>query len=205
MTQVIEVKGLDELERALEEAPELARPLARRAMELSTRLVQDLVKEYPPGSEANQPGRFSLKTKRPMGFYERGAGWWYPILQRKTLGLAEGQKRALKSEGKILASAAQRKLTPQVVGYKLSRTSELLGKSWTTEVIENEQEGYNLVGVVGNDTSYVQQVQGERQARMHASRGWRTAEQALEESLPGIIEQFEQAADELQRLLTEGK
>lgn len=48
---------------------------------------------YPPSSEANLPGRID-EDGRPLGYYERNRGWWYPLLRRSSLGgvdsVAEG-------------------------------------------------------------------------------------------------------------------
>jgi hypothetical protein len=33
---------------------------------------------YPPATEANRPGRVD-QDGNPMGYYERGRGWWYPV------------------------------------------------------------------------------------------------------------------------------
>ena len=39
---------------------------------------------YPPADEANAPGRVD-KDGEPMGYYERGRGWWYPVKNPATL------------------------------------------------------------------------------------------------------------------------
>jgi hypothetical protein len=83
MSKTLEVDGLKEFERALEAAPEIAWPVMTAAMGNALALLHDAVATYPPSTEANSPERTTLKTKRPMGFYERGRGWWYPVMRKK--------------------------------------------------------------------------------------------------------------------------
>lgn len=86
MSDVLEIKGFDELLKALKESPKKVMPYLKKAMTLSVRLVQERVAEYPPATEANQPRRISMQTHKPMGYYERGRGWWYPLVTERTLG-----------------------------------------------------------------------------------------------------------------------
>lgn len=70
-------------------------------------------------------------------------------------------------------------------------TSQHLGKRWTVEVKTN---GSNLIGIVGNDTTYGPYVQSaEHQARHHAMRGWKTDVDVLEDETPWIQREFERA------------
>ena len=55
---------------------------------------------YAPESEANAPGRTD-RNGEPMGYYERGRGWWYPVKGRDTIlqagrlvGAGKGLSRA---------------------------------------------------------------------------------------------------------------
>ncbi|MCX6057748.1 MAG: hypothetical protein NTW69_06325 [Chloroflexi bacterium] len=164
-------------------------PYLKKAMTLSVRAVQERVAEYPPSTEANQPGRISIKTHKPMGYYERGRGWWYPIMTRATLGEKIG-----KSVGAIKTSKNIRVAT-NVAGYKLADggLSEMLGRSWDAQTIEIEGA---ILGVVGNNTSYAEYVQGDKQWRGHKARGWLTVDQALEMSQDDINKFFEEATDE---------
>ena len=58
----------------------LARYLSQMAHEAGEYVVkQPGLKRYPRSTEANQPGRWSLATHRPMGYYIRGRGWSYPL------------------------------------------------------------------------------------------------------------------------------
>lgn len=78
------------------------------------------------------------------------------------------------------------------------QTSERLGASWAHEI---RQEGYSVVGVVGNNTSYLPYVQGEEQADFHAERGWPTIEGILEARGPEILAEADAATEEILRLL----
>lgn len=131
--------------------------------EMSMITVGEL-REYPPATEANQPGRVDPLMGRPVGYYERGAGWWYPIYKSQAV------------TGKRLGIV---KHIPTLQGYKLRRSSELLAKRWAQTVIGNQQAGF-VEAVVGNNASYADFVQGERQADFHAGRGWETVDAAVE-------------------------
>lgn len=189
MSDVLEIKGFDELLKALKETPEKVMPYLKKAMTLSVRAVQERVAEYPPATEANQPGRISMKTHKPMGYYERGRGWWIPIMRSKTMGAELG-----KSRGAIKTGRAIRKAT-QVQGYKLrgGGESEMLGRSWDVQVIAEKDA---IIGMVGNNTSYAEYVQGAKQWRVHKARGWMTVDEALAQSQEDINKFFEEATDE---------
>jgi len=192
---IIQIEGFDELLKALRDAPETVLPLLKEAMSKSVRAVQKRVAKYPPSTEANQPGRISVKTHRPMGYYERGRGWWYPIMQPWTNG---GQKFG-KALGVVKSSAKIRKAT-QVQGYKLAGggESEMLGKKWTVSVSTAVSTGSTttgMVGEVGTNVGYAPWVQGDKQSRLHAARDWKTDDTALEESMEAINGFFGEALD----------
>lgn len=46
----------------------------RFAVQAAALDLLEKLSEYPPASEGNQPGRYSIKTRRPMGYYIRGTG-----------------------------------------------------------------------------------------------------------------------------------
>lgn len=189
MSDVLEIKGFDELLKALKETPKKVMPYLKKAMTLSVRAVQERVAEYPPSTEANQPGRISMKTHKPMGYYERGRGWWYPLMTESTFGEKFG-----KSAGTVKAGAKIKKIT-SVKGYRLAGggESEMLGRSWDAQVLEEEGA---ILGTVGNNTSYAEYVQGDKQWRGHKARGWLTVDQALEMSQDDINQFFQEATDE---------
>ena len=189
----IEIKGFEELLKALREAPEKVMPYLSKAMHLSVRAVQARVAEDTPSSAANQPGRVDEEGK-PMGYYERGRGWWYPVLQSRTLGSEIGVAFGAET-AKRAAKRHKVKSIPTVAGYKLAGggLSERLGAKWDTQVIEQDE---GILGVIGNNVSYADYVQGARQSKLHEARGWQTVQKALDASMDEIYEFFGDAVDE---------
>ncbi len=196
--KVLEIKGFDELLRALKDAPQLARPLLEAAMTKSLSQLHDELAQYPAASEANQPGRMDADGS-PKGYYERGRGWWYPVRNRSTLGenlgVAYGAETA-----KRAAKRNQVKNIPTVTGYKLSKQrSEALGKKWTTQIVSTET---GIRGEIGTLVSYADYVQGNQQADFHAARNWETANAVLERATPQIEKNFAEAVEKLVEQLT---
>jgi hypothetical protein len=190
----IEVKGLDTFIEALEKFPEQAEPIAVEAMTNSEVVLIDDLKNYAPATEANQPGRFSRKTGRPMGYYERGKGWWYPVMREKTLGTKLGKR-----VGAIKTPKRLKVMMPGIVGYKLRKTSQRLGTRWKGNVVTGP--GW-IYGEVGTTVSYADYVQGDKQARMHAARGWKNTQQILDDDSDEIVQFFEDAVEKMGALLT---
>jgi len=186
MPKTLDIPALADLFLWLDHAPELAQKELTVAMTRSVRLVESIVKPYPPATDSNKPGRVG-KNGRAMGYYERGRGWWYPVMQAKTLGEVLG-----KAEGSI---SAPRKGS-RVVGYKLSKcnTSQNLGRKWTVAVTSDSQ---SVEGVVGNTVDYAEYVQGKRQAAIHKLHDWKTLDDAVSEAEPAIMKEFENAADRI--------
>lgn len=181
-----------EFQEALKNSPGAFIPFAADAMETSVRLVQGGLAEYPPSTEANEPGRFSRTTGRPMGYYERGRGEWYPIMTKQTLEESAGGKFG-KSRGVINASKFQKSIS-QVQGYKLIPGSEQLGKSWSTSV---HVADVFVEGEVGNNASYADYVQGENQSALMAALGWEShsVDAVLEDVMPELDANWRDAAD----------
>jgi hypothetical protein len=192
----VEIPGFEELIRALEETPEKVLPMLVRAMGRSVRAVQSRVDVYPASTEANQPGRISVKTHRPMGYYERGRGWWYPVMKPWTM---DGQKFG-KALGVLKSGAKKVRKATGVQGYKLAGggESENLGKSWTVAVTATKS---SVLGEIGNNTSYAPWVQGGQQAGIHKARNWITIDQALTDSTDDIVGFFDDALDEWKKTL----
>lgn len=191
----IDLSQVEGFQQALQDSPQSFLPFALDGMTLSVRVIQGGMAEYPPSTEANQPGRFSLKTGKPMGYYERGRGWWYPVMTKETLEAAAGGKYG-KGRGMVKASRLQKSVS-RVMGYKLEAggTSEQLGKSWTADV---QQIGDGLEGSVGTNTSYAEPVQGDRQSTVLAKYGWddHTMDAVMENLTPQLDEIWSQAAEE---------
>lgn len=63
------------------------------------------------------------------------------------------------------------------------RTSEMLGKSWTTRI-----ENRGVRGILGTKVSYAPFVQDKtRQARFHAMRGWKTVQDVIRERRRRVV------------------
>lgn len=169
----IEIEGFEGLLDGIRNAPKIARPFLREGLELSMDAIIGRLAPYPPSTEANQPGRISLKTRRPMGYYDRGVGYWYPVIKQ--------------APGKLL------KTTGEVTGYRLSKKrSERLGIKWTQKVTQTQ---YGAVGEIGNNASYKWYVQGPHistdpkhpaQAAIHKKRHWTSVTDAIERSREDI-------------------
>lgn len=166
----ITIKGGDALRRALGDMQKRIDAYAQAALGEIAQEILDTpgLQRYPPASEANAPGRFSVKTRKPMGYYTRGRGAWYPIMRKPTLtGLAERSSDAARRQG--LTGAGR---SFGVAGYKLRPTSETLGKKWYVK-----RRGAGEI-VVGNSASYARYVNGREQARIMDKRGWTRLEEA---------------------------
>jgi hypothetical protein len=189
-TKTLDIDDLIKFEKAIAESPQIALPIIEKAMTKSLFLIQDVVATYPPATEANQPGRYSLVTKRPMGYYERGRGWWYPAMRQASLPAQLGKTRGAVKAKKITG----------VAGYKLAGggKSELLGRKWTSEVETQELDGQTVVvGTIGNTVSYSDYVQGRKQNRLHGARGWPTLDATIDKLDDQFNAVFLAAADEL--------
>jgi hypothetical protein len=164
----LEVQGFDELIRALQRMPEIARPIARQAMAQSLALVVGILRPYPP-----QPARDRAGTPNT---YVRGIGFF----PRASFEAGERKKRGAYEAGKR--------------GGKVRRVSERLGEKWTWEV---EEDTGALVGIVGNLASYSEIVQGRKQPAFHRRTGWTTVDEAVIQAEPQIVQRFEKARDEV--------
>lgn len=184
---VLEIEGFDELLAAWDKLPEAALKELEQEMQYAVFVLQEQLAEYPPSTAANRPGRTNADGK-PMGFYERGAGWWYPIMRRATLG-----QKPKKSAGAMLKGRAGKLFGAQVNAgvseYKLRRDSEALGRSWTTQVTRGD--GF-IAGEVGTDTSYAPWlVDDEKQARRMQQIGWVTVGTVMSAQEEEIYKSFD--------------
>lgn len=199
---VLEIEGFDELIAAWDQLPAEALAELEQAMQDAVYLLEERLNQYPPSTDANRPGRTNAAGK-PMGFYERGAGWWYPIMRRATLG-----PKPTKSAGAMKLARAKKLFgepggmgTYGVAGYKLRRESEALGRSWTTQVTAGD--GW-IAGEVGTDTSYAPWlVDDAKQARRMEQIGWVTVGDAMDAAEDDIYKVFEAAvADVLAKFVS---
>lgn len=155
-------------------------PHLGQAMQEILQSYQEVAEVYAPESEANRPGRFDQEG-RPMGYYERGRGWWYPLITHNRLGM--GSELPLlrphdKAPKTMHAKTLMAEGFPGVAGYKLIPGSEQMHDRWSSEV-HTTVDG--VIGNLRNVASYAGDVQGKEQIPLHASRGWRTVEQSWED------------------------
>ena len=188
----LDYSSLTDFLAELQASPAEVLPYATQAMESSVAAIHDVVADYPPETAANEPGRVDQNGK-PMGYYERGKGWWRPLMRATTVlahGTMAGGKYG-KSIGRGIYPTGGK--IPQVAGYKLNPTSEKLGQSWTTDV-QSFQEG-GVIGTVGTNTSYVDPVQGDGQSNVMESIGWVKVRDALEGLSDTIVGFFSEQFD----------
>jgi hypothetical protein len=127
-TIVLDYSSLTDFLAELQNSPAEVLPFATKAMEESVAAIHDGVATYPPETAANQPGRTNADGK-PLGYYERGKGWWRPLL-RSTTVLAHGTMAGGKYGKSIGRGVYPTKGNiAGVAGYKLDPTSEKLGQS----------------------------------------------------------------------------
>ncbi len=181
-TKTLEINGLDEIIRDISGAVGQADKYLRPAMTDSLNMLWDAVAKYPPESEANRPGR-TTADGRPMGYYERGRGWWDPVM---------GTIRGKTGKARGIIRADESLLESGVTGYKLRNggESELLGRSWTQNVFRQDDA---LIGEMGTTVSYADYVQGDRQRKFHAKRGWITLGMAFDIVKERIFRRFDAA------------
>jgi hypothetical protein len=152
--------------------------------------------EFKNGSYSRYIGGQTTPREEPMGYYQRGTGWWYPIQKlggRIEFLMVRHEIKGLfgRSTGLKLA-----KNVAGVAGYKLSKkhTSEELGQSWTHTTERTETE---IVTTIGNNASYVDYVNGRYQPALFHMRGWETIDEAMEKVVPDVDAIFSDAADEI--------
>ena len=154
------------------------------------------VGEFKNGNYSRYIGGHITPREEPMGYYQRGTGWWYPI--KKLGGRIEFLMYRHRIKGLFGRAAGLQlaKNTKGVAGYRLSKkhTSEELGQSWAhkTEVTSTE-----VVTTIGNNASYVDYVNGRYQPALFGMRGWKTIDDAMTTVIPDVDAIFSDAADEI--------
>jgi len=115
-----------------------------------------------------------------MGWYERGRGWWYPLVKtviekRPNVPIQIGQ---IHTKGlKLRISAMAAKVLPVVTGYRLIKSSEQMDTKWKSEVHVDQDI---VTGSISNSASYFPFVQGLEQAHIHEARGWQNVVESWE-------------------------
>jgi hypothetical protein len=187
LSDVLESRGIDELIKALQETPEKARPIFKKAVMASLELIKGVVKPYPP-----QPSRTRAET---FNTYVRGTGH-YP-----KSAFVEGQldpkaKKTARKEGKVRL------------------VSERLGSKWT-QAVEFSDEA--VEGIIGDTASYADHVQGpkkgeepegyrgETQTDFHAETGWVSLYGAVDDVQEEIYATFDDGVKELTEALSKNE
>jgi len=182
----LESNGIDELIKALQETPEMAKPIFKKAIVASLELIKGVVKPYPPQPSRTRSTRFNTYV-RGIGHYPKSA-------------FVEGQldpkaKKTARKEGKVRL------------------VSERLGSKWT-QAVEFGDEA--VEGAIGNIASYADKVQGpkkgeeppgyqgENQEDFHAVTGWVSLYGAVDDVQEEIYNTFDDGVEELAKTLTEG-
>lgn len=151
------------------ENPEGLLPHLSEAMQTILTEYQKVAEVYAPESEANRPGRVDAQGK-PMGYYERGRGSWYPLVTKLTLNEDLPKVRPhLKAPSTLKTPALLAEGFSNVVGYRLRPTSQQMHDRWLWEVIQDPTE---VIGNLSNTATYSSYVQGLRRTKLHESRGW---------------------------------
>lgn len=143
-----------------------------------TQVSGALKNAYPPSKSG--PGRYSLRTQRPMGYYQRSVGWWYPVMRRATLGA----ERIGRLRGTQLAPRQQRG-PGEVIGYKLAAggTSQRFKEQWSMRL-----EDGGFTAVITNPTTYGPFVMGdELQSALMAALNWPTVRKVVAQEWPNIV------------------
>jgi hypothetical protein len=72
--------------------------------------------------------------------------------------------------------------------------SEALGQAWATQVEAGPEA---ITGLLGNNSSYFEVVQGDNQSEYMKAVGWKTIDQGLDEAEPEVDILFDQAVDQV--------
>ncbi len=141
---------------------------------------------YPPSQ--SRPGRYSLRTRRPMGWYKRGTGWMEPILSRQR----RGPLLSRAAMGGLVGNPSP-SIPSVVIGYRNRRaTSETFGRKWAI------YSRGPLEVVIGNNTSYgpwaksaVRVGSAGPQSRLLRAYGWSTVDQDVAGEEKSIVARVE--------------
>ncbi len=148
-------------------------PILGDAMENILSVFEVVASEYAPESEANRPGRTDSEG-HPIGYYERGRGWWYPLVTKQTINMKEELptlRPHLLAPKTMEAKTLLAERIPMVSGYRLVPNSEKMHDQWEQGVGITQRE---VTGYLRNTASYSSYVQGPDQIQLHKSRDWQT-------------------------------
>lgn len=160
MSNAIELNGLGDVLAQIKKVSDLG--AVNAALTEAAVYLKGKIDEYPPSK--SRPGRISLRTRRPMGWYKRGTGWMSPIVRN---GVAV-----------------------RYVNYRA--TSETLGRKWTiasqgplTVVVGNNVSYGPYV------QSAVKVGGAGPQSRLMRAYGWKTVEDVVKQEESAVVKQIE--------------
>ncbi len=187
----IVIEGFDELRQALEKTPDIALPLAQKAIDDSLRAIYAAVEPYPDETIANSPAN-------PKGrWYERhwGTRWL--------------RKRQMRAQGFDLSPQAlslnKRAHVKVLEGGGLiggSPTSQQLQLRWRLQkaIVNKATGGEGAVeGSLENTATYAARVQGplEVQGDVFKRIGWISIDTAIDDTADVIDAAFGAACDDV--------
>lgn len=190
---------LHNLSSVLSAIVEKAIPIASRAVAQCLEAIQRRTQVIPGATEANQAGRKDEKG-RPIGWYERNKGYWYPVKKIKTLG-----DHPTRRGGAIKLSKKQQAAL-SIAGYKNDFSSEQSRFKWRIKVTPSQSM---VEGSLENEASYSGAVFGwkadePRQATLMASIGWRSIDDGISEANGAMQSALGTAADEIVKSIAGG-
>ena len=93
VTVHVDVKSLEDIARRLDLLPAF-----QDGVQAAGQYLKGIMQEYPSATESNRPGRIKSDWKdtkewTPLGYYERGKGYWHPVKQLQTFASGDQNPR----------------------------------------------------------------------------------------------------------------
>jgi len=178
----IEVEGLEQVQRALAVAPQIAAPEIEKAVGRSLIAIYGKAGPYPP-----QPPRDRAES---FNTYMRGIGHF----PRSSFVGAKRKARGAYAAG---PRGGQVRRTSEDLGQKAAHKTFFSGYMATTRgqwKTKGRVTAQGFLGILGNTASYADYVQGEKQASYHAQTGWVKLSDAARQVTTQIQQLFNNAA-----------
>lgn len=133
MSLTVQVEGIERIGKGLRKfGREIKLGLQGAAAEAAVLVVSSKgLMNYPPATEANMPGRYSLKTKQRMAYYRRGEGTQVPTKGGgyRSLGNSEryGSQFYYRRTGYGTVIGNRASYAPWLAGENQSKAMEKIG------------------------------------------------------------------------------
>lgn len=138
MAKTFEIEGFDELLEALEQAPEIARPIMAKKMTASLQALRGILQPYPPQPDRNRARSFNTYAR---GFGQR---------PRSYFGGGSRQVRSLKALGRATSERLGTKWTQEVEIEPGAITGVIGNTASYANVVQGDSEDQNYWhGVTG--------------------------------------------------------